>query len=437
MRLTLPRTLAIVVVILLIVAGVVLLTSPGRYKATAFIPAGNPNIIVGAPILINGFKKGSVEGIEPSGTGAELTISADHDVAPFHQGAKVFVEWSAVVGERLINVIDGPVSNPEIPNGGRIEGNMPRPMEISDILRSLDPSTRARLGPLATQLQASLAGHEQDLNQTLRTAGPAFTAIGNVFRGLATDGPAINSLIKDTNELVARVASRQQDLSGIVNDLSVSTRDTAAQREQLRQVLQKLPPTLDQAQATLSKVPATTDAAVPLLQDAKSATDKLPSVSNNLAPVLQDLRPTIAELKPTLQAASQLLNYTPGLLDSAAVTVPKLGQALGGITPTLSDVRPFTPCVVGLLSTFGSNASLNDGKGQIIRVPPRIGPGVFTDQPIDPGISAPVGRDCPSPQTNPELDAAGAPLQAQGSTGTGTAATTNPVAALTGTGGLH
>ncbi|HEY2190866.1 MAG TPA: MCE family protein [Actinomycetospora sp.] len=422
MRFTPARILAGVIILLLVVGGIVLITTPSQYTATAFLPAGNPNIIEGAPILVNGFHEGKVVKLVPEGQGAELTIGMDKSAAPLHTGAVVFVQWSAAVGERLIQVNDGPPQNPAIPDGGRIEGTMPQPMELSDVLGGLDPATRSRLGPVIQQLQTTLAGHEQDLNATLATAGPAFTAIGNVLRGVAIDEPAINQLVTDTNDLVTRAGAHDQDISGIVNDLSVSTHDTAQQRDALRQVLHKLPPTLDQARSTLGKVPGATDAAVPLLQDAKTTTDKLPSVASHLAPVLRDLRPTIAQLKPTLEAASQLLDETPGLLDAGDVTLPKVGDTFGKLTPTLKDLQPFTPCLVGFLSNWGSAAAYYDANGQYVHVPIRVGPESVDDTPVNPGglFAKPVSRTCD-------------PVQQGGAGGTGAAA--NPVAA--GIGGLN
>lgn len=422
MRSTPARVLAGVIILLLVVGAVVLFTTPSQYTATAFLPAGNPNIIEGAPILVNGFHEGKVVKLVPEGQGAELTIAMDRSAAPLHAGAVVFVQWSAAVGERLIQVNDGPPQNPAIPDGGRIEGNMPKPMELSDVLGALDPATRARLGPVIQQLRTTLAGHEQDLNNTLATAGPAFTALGNVLRGVAIDEPAINQLVTDTNDLVSRAGAHDQDLAGIVNDLSVSTHDTAQQRDALRQVLHKLPPTLDQAQSTLGKVPGATDAAVPLLQDAKTTTDKLPSVASHLAPVLADLRPTIAQLKPTLEAASRLLDETPGLLDAGDVTLPKVGDTFNKLTPTLKDLQPFTPCLVGFLSNWGSAAAYYDANGQYVHVPIRVGPESVDDTPVNPGglFAKPVSRTCDT--------------VAQGGAG-GTGAATNPVAA--GIGGLN
>ena len=424
MRLTLPRILAVVVVVLLIVGAVVLITAPGKYKVTALVPGVNPSVLEGSDILVNGFAKGTVESLKPSGPGVEMQIALDGDVAPLHTGATLFTQWSATVGDRLIQINDGPKSNPEIPDGGRLEGNFPKPMEVSDVLAGLDPGTRAKIAPLAASLKTALGGSEQDLNNTLRTAGPAFTAIGNLTKGLSIDGPALNQLVNDTNALVSRIGARSQDLSGIITDFSTTTRDTAAVRAELRQTLQKLPPTLDQATATLAKVPDTVDETVPLLEDLKAPTDRLPGVARNLAPVLQDLRPTIGELKPTLKALDRLLGETPGLLDQARSTVPKVTDTLDKLTPTLKTLRPFTPCAVGLLSTAFGNGARNNGNGQLIPVPARFGLSTVGPTPVPSG--APLAPQTCDPYNLP------ATLANAAANSTTSASAGSPLSSLTG-----
>ena len=162
MRLTLPRILAVVVVVLLVVGAVVLIASPGKYRVTAIVPSINPNILEGSRFLVNGFQKGTVESFKPVGDGVEVNLTVDSDFAPLHTGAFVFTQFQSAVGDRLLAITDGPRTNPEIPDGGRIEGNFPKPMEISDTLSQLDPATRNRLAPLAASLQRTLAGSEQD-----------------------------------------------------------------------------------------------------------------------------------------------------------------------------------------------------------------------------------------------------------------------------------
>ena len=83
MRFTPARVLAGVIILLLVVGGIVLITTPSQYTATAFIPAGNPNIIEGAPILVNGFHEGKVVSYEMPKT-VDLKVT---DTPPIIKGA--------------------------------------------------------------------------------------------------------------------------------------------------------------------------------------------------------------------------------------------------------------------------------------------------------------------------------------------------------------
>ena len=99
-----PR-IAIGAVALLAVAGVVTAVSNGGdYTVTAVLPAGNPNLIAGAPIYVDGFQAGTIDSIRPENNQAVLTVSLDRKLAPLHAGALFHVQWKALVGERLLFV---------------------------------------------------------------------------------------------------------------------------------------------------------------------------------------------------------------------------------------------------------------------------------------------------------------------------------------------
>ncbi|OLL74656.1 hypothetical protein Ae168Ps1_3042c [Pseudonocardia sp. Ae168_Ps1] len=316
------------------------------------------------------------------------------------------MQWKAVVGERLLFVEDGPATNAEIPSGGMVEGDFPKPTEVADVLAALDEPTRERLTSLVGTLQNTVTGHEQDLNATVQTAGPALAAVGSVLRGIGTDGPAIKNLVTDLNGTVDTLARRQQDVGAVIDELSTSARATAGEREQLRAALAKLPPTLRTAQGTLDKVPGVTDEALPLLEDLRPATEKLPGVSEQLAPLLADLRPLVADLKPTLEAASTLLDRTPGLLDSSHRSLPGLAELAGGYAPVLETLRPYTPEVTGFLTTWGSAGQNYDANGRYMRIfaqagtaPPTVYPPGVTPPGIVPEVAPAPGRPTTPPAT--------------------------------------
>ena len=54
-------------------------------------------------------------------------------------------------------------------------------LTADQVLAALDPPTRQRLTGLINNLRQTLNGHEQDLNSTVQSAGPALRALGQVF----------------------------------------------------------------------------------------------------------------------------------------------------------------------------------------------------------------------------------------------------------------
>lgn len=376
------------VVVLLVAAAVVLFVDTRAYRVTVALPEA-PNLIKGGTVLVNGFEAGSIADIAVKDGKAVLDLSINHDVGPLHQGATVKVGWRAVLGERELGIEDGPENAPTIPDGGTIQGEMPDPVEVDRVLSALDPPTRAHLAGLVKNLDGTLKGQEQNVNQTIATAGPTLDALGNVMRGLGDDGPAINNLVTRTSDVVDVLVKRDQDVRTIVSQLTASSQASAAQSDQIAATLQRLPHTLTTATNTLDDVPGTVDKTVPLLDDLRPVTDKLPQFSKNLSPVLANLRPAAAQLRPTLQSLSNLLDYTPALLDSAHAVAPGTDKFLSDVQPALPALRPYTPELVGWLSNWGSATANYDVNGHYMRSSINEGPTSLNADPgiIPPGIS--------------------------------------------------
>ncbi|NBH07489.1 MlaD family protein [Amycolatopsis sp. SID8362] len=352
------------------------------------------NVVPGGTVQVNGFEVGSVSDISVESGKAKLVLSLEGDHVPLHDGAVVRIEWKAALGERMVNITDGPGGNAAIPDGGLIKGEMPVPMEFDQVLAALDAPTRAKLSSLINRLDSTVKGNEADLNRTVRSAGPAVAALGEVLRGLGSDGPAIKQMVSQLDTMVGTLAGHEADLRTVVDQLSKTTSLTAEQHQALAAVLAKLPGTLRTAGKTLGDVPGAVDKAVPLLKDLEPATAKLPDVSRDLRPVLTDLRPLVAELRPTLTDAQALLNYTPGLLDTAHATVPGLNAAVTGLLPALSFLRPFTPEAAGLLANWGSANANYDSNGHYSRIFVQAGAGSLN---VNPGIVPPGVTKNPTP----------------------------------------
>ena len=343
-----------------------LVSGSSGYRLGVVLP-GATNLVAGTPIRMQGFPAGQVESVTAVGNQARVEFTVDGDHAPLHAGATVRVGWKALLGERIFEVTDGPPGTAALPDGAMVTGQMPAPVEIDDVLSMLDPPTRSRLASLVRNLDGTVTGSAPDLNATLRAAGPAVDALGNVLRGVGTDGEAIRQLVSRLNGLVSILNSRDDELQGVVNHLGNASAVLAAKQQQLSQVLAKAPVTMDKATTVLADVPATVDAASPLLDDLRPVTERLRPVAGNLRPLLEDLRPTLDDLRPTLDSASRLLHRTPDLLDSLHDTLPDSSDALRHYGPALEFLRPYTPELAGWMSNWASAMANYDSNGHYAR----------------------------------------------------------------------
>lgn len=407
-------------VIALVAAGVWLITGQS-YRVDVALPSAT-NIIEGGVVTIHGFPVGEVKKIRAEAGAAVLTLGIDRDRSPLHEGAVVSVPFKALLGERFIDIKDGPATNATIPDGGRIQGAMPSPIEVDQVLNALgiqesdkpgspnEPSpTLERIKAVVNEIDATVRGHEGNINASVSAAGPALNALGNVLNAVGTDGPAIRNLVTRLNGMVGTLSDRQQDIRAIVTEFSRLTALAAKHQAELREGLRQLPPTLQTARGTLSKLPATADKTVPLLDELGHPTDKLVSVASNLRPMFEDLRPTLHDLGPTLSSLDKVLDNTPGLLDSAHDALPDgqgLTETVNYLDKPLNFLRPYTPEAIGWLSNWNSAFASYDSNGHYFRVYVQGGPTTLIPNPgaLPPGVSlspyVPPGSNGGTPWTD-------------------------------------
>lgn len=347
------------------------------------------NVVEGTPVKVDGFAAGTVETIEVVDRRALVTLSLDKDVAPLHAGAEVLVGWKAALSERLLEVVDGPAGGAEIPNGGLLEGQMPAPTELDDILNSLDAKTRGHLQRMLADLDTTFDGRERDLNATIKSGGPTLEELGALLQAVGTDGPAIRHLVTRMNEMLEVMAARDDEVRQIVESFHAVTEEVAGSRKQLRETLKELPPTLRQANETLGLVPDAVDEAVPLLEDLEPTTETLIPVSKDLAPLLRDLRPFARDLRPTLAGLHQLLGVTPAFMDTVHAAAPDTTGVLDQAVEPVAFLRPYSPEALGFFSTWGSAFGNYDAHGHFARARAQAGIASFNSNPgvLPPGIA--------------------------------------------------
>src|ERR1700761_611750 len=226
------RRIATVAAILVAVfVGFVLFTSHESGYELKFVLPSAAQLAEGSPVLINGNQVGHVTTLAVQDGKAIATINISGAAVPLHDGTTSRVEWFSALGERFLELTPGPTSNPPIPSGSLYRAQADQ-IEVDQVLAALDKPTRDHLSSLFKQLDQTTQGREPELNQTLKTAGPAVQALGEVLAGVGKDGPAIKALIAQLHNVMSVASVRQSELRGVIGNLTTFTGATAAQQRQ-------------------------------------------------------------------------------------------------------------------------------------------------------------------------------------------------------------
>lgn len=366
-------------VVLVAFLGGYLLTGANSYNLRLVMPSA-AQLLDGSPVWINGKKAGTVSHVDVKDGKAVVTASISDEMAPLHDGTTTKVEWNTVLGERVVTIVPGPEQNAVIPSGALYEAQTSQ-VEIDQVLSALDTPTRERVNSLLAGLRGTVQGREPDIQASLRTAGPALDALGEVLAAVGRDGPAIRQLASSVHNLMQPIAARQDQVRSTVDSLTTFTGNLARQQSQLRAGLDELPPTLDTVKATLDKVPAASKSATGLLEDLKPGMDRLPGVAENLSPVMKDLKPVSAQLRPTFGALAELLRYTPDFIDVGHDALPSTAHLLDQLGPAVEFLRPYTPEFIGTFQNWAQDSAGYDSQGHVWGVNlSQVGPMTLNEQ---------------------------------------------------------
>lgn len=369
-----------------VVAGAAVLALSGGhdYQVRLVMPSA-AQLVTDAQVQVDGHRVGTVEAIEARDGKAIVTVGLDDAVAPLHDGTTSRIEWQSVLGERIVQLYPGPAQNPALPNDALLEAASAQ-IEVDQVLSVFDAPTRAKFTSLLGQLNGTVTGREDQLKQTLASAGPAVNALGGVLEAVGRDGPAIKELLTELHQVTGPLARRGNEVRGVVDRLTAFTGQLAPTQAAIREGLKETPATLDEAKTTLDMIPAASDATVPLLNDLRAATDRLPGVARSVDPLFDDLQPTLDDLRPSLSQLSDLLDETPDFLKASHDFLPQIQDTLTGYRDPIAFLRPYTPELIGTLTNWGNAFSGYDSQGHVWSAAPSPLGGSSNDESLVSGL---------------------------------------------------
>jgi phospholipid/cholesterol/gamma-HCH transport system substrate-binding protein len=360
-----------------VVVAILLFAGDGGYRVTAdFVNAGQ--LVKGSEVRVAGTAVGTVDDIDVSQDGmAEVTFSVNDDYAPLRRGTRAIIRPTSLSGiaNRYVDLQLGPDDGQEIDDGGQIGADQTdTAVELDEVFSLFDKDTRGSLQDVIKGSAITLRGRGRELRRGVHYLNPALSTGARLFEELTRDDRLLKRFLVDSSTLVNTLASRRDDLTGVVRNLNSTFGALGSQQEALAESIERLPPFLRRADTTFVNLRAALDDVDPLVDAAKPVARRLGPFLHQARAFASDGRPTIRDLSKTIRRAGstndliELIDSFPPLgrvaLDNQTVNgasrrgaFPETTAALNAAAPTIAFARPYTPDFVGWLDDFSTTGA--------------------------------------------------------------------------------
>jgi phospholipid/cholesterol/gamma-HCH transport system substrate-binding protein len=375
-------------------ATVLLGIGSSSYKVNAIFQNAS-QLVKGDQVQVSGAPIGTVSDmtLTPDGR-AKVTMNiTEGSFKPLRVGTTATIRQASLSGEanRYIDLNLPPANSQTITNGGSIpEAQTNSTVELDELFNTFDQPTRNALSGVIRGYSTFYGSRGPQTNRGFQYLNPALASSTRLFDAVNADTPLLTKFLVASSSLVTDLASRQNDLAGLVDHLATATGAIGAQKQALASAISQLPAFMREANTTFVNLRATIDDLTPLVNESKPVAAKLRPFLAQLRPLARDARPTLRDLSVLIKNPKQantdlisLANTTVPLRDIAIGPVqangasrpgafPASTQALGAAAPEVGFARPYAPDLTGWFDDF-SHSGLYDALGGESRA------GVHTD----------------------------------------------------------
>jgi ABC-type transporter Mla subunit MlaD len=253
------------------------------------------------------------------------------------------------------------------------------PVEYDTLFNTFDNPTRAGLKSFFDNAGPALTTAAPSFRQALGNSAPALGEIDAVFRDLGYDKTALTTLVASTSDVVNAVARSnpgvQQLLQGAANTFTA----VASQSQALQSAISEAPHSFQNAGHALFHLADTLDHAAALSDRLNPGVTELRALAAPLNNVLRTVVGVAPDAISTLQTVRRAAPSLDALLAKARTTLMPRLQSIGKEGAKQVDcVRPYTPEIVGTLSTWAGFWGLGDNRDTMLHG--ALGPTAMTNE---------------------------------------------------------
>jgi virulence factor Mce-like protein len=265
------RLIAVVLVVALALAAVALATGGGGdrdYRFTAVFDTAR-GMVPGQLVKIAGTKVGTVERVALTADNkARLTLDIERRFAPLRDDARCRILPEGLVSEYYVECDPGtPGRSPLAARDGR-DPELPLSrtavsVTLQQVIDTFSLPVSQRVRVLVNELGLATSGRGEDLNALLRRANPALGQAQDALEVVRQQRTRIADATRDTDQVLARLDGRRDDLRAFVREAATLTRTTDARRGEIAATIRSLPPLLRQVDGSLRDLDTASTALTP------------------------------------------------------------------------------------------------------------------------------------------------------------------------------
>jgi phospholipid/cholesterol/gamma-HCH transport system substrate-binding protein len=385
-------------VIAIVAVVIILMSSGSSYKVYAVFQNAS-QLVSGDQVDVAQVPIGTISNIQltPDGLArVELDIS-DSSYRPLRQGtiATVRVPSLTSVANRYVELQLPPGNPPPIHSGGTIPASNTRSaVDLDEIFNTLNPPTRKGLQQLFQGSASEINGQASKVQAAWKYLNPAIASSSVLFSEINRNTASFTSFLVRTSHLMQDIASRQQALSGLIQNLNLTTTAIANQHVALGQAIQRLPGFMRLANTTFVNLRSALNDLTPLVNASKPVAPKLQALLTQLRPLAVQSVPTVISLSKTIHkpgSGNDLIDLVRLGVPLANATVnpirvdgklrpgafPETVKALKPSTKEFAFDRPYAADLTGWFEGY-SHPGGYDANGGYARVAPVVGAFSFT-----------------------------------------------------------
>lgn len=242
------------------------------------------------------------------------------------------------------------------------------PTEFDELVGTFDRGTRKGMTGLLRDGGAAIDPARRSLGDALEAAPPTLAQAVGLVHDLGYDTRPLQQLVREGDVVVDAIARSNPGIGQVVQDAAATFDAIGAESAALRSTLEDAPSTLSAVRRTLARADGPLRRTGELLTDLRPGLREASALTGPLEGTLSTLRDVGPDARQTLRSLRVAAPDLTVLLDKAAKLAPTVGSAGREAARQLDCIRPYTPEIAGLISTWGPRTwAFGDGKDKFLR----------------------------------------------------------------------